>query len=244
MNKIVKKVLSEHLDTNGKIIVPENFTKVKIDVGLSINAPHPELWLSSDKSGDLCVFGFEPNTYSIEFIKKGVEKNIHPIHLDPSRINKTFFIFNTALSDGNPRYAEFYCTEGDPGTSSLFKPRWDTYRHVVHDNINVPVITLKHFFDVFPWDRIPYIEQLKTDTQGSDFEVIKGCGDYLSEKVVYLDVEPTTKDEYDKECDPQAFHEYVLGCGFECIAYSGNVSYYNKRYSNILDSINYQFLDS
>lgn len=244
MNDIVKGVLSDYLDSSGKLKIPENFKRVKLDVGLSINAPHAELWLGSDTSGDLCVFGFEPNIHSIEFMKRGVTENIHPIHLDPSRVDDTFFIIHTSLSDGDPRYSEFYCTEGDPGTSSLFKPRWDTPRHVVHDITTVPVITLKDFFDVFPWDRIPYIEQLKTDTQGSDFEVIKGCGDYLSERVVYLDVEPTTKDEYDKECDPQGFHDYVLSCGFECIAYSGNVSYYNKRYSNILNTINYQFLNS
>ena len=243
MNRKVKKVLKNYLDSDGKIKIPEGCKKVKLDVGLSCNAPHSELWLKD--SDDTCVYGFEPNPYNIEDIKNFTpDKKIWDIHLNPERVDNNFFIIEAALSDGEPRDTKFYCTEGDPGTSSMFEPIRQ-YEKVfeVRDVVDVPVITLKHFFDVFPWDRVPYIEQLKIDAQSADFDIIRGCGDYLSEKIVYLDVEITTSNCYKHFENPQEFHNYILNSGFEVISTGGNCSYYNRKFSNIKDNINYQFLN-
>jgi hypothetical protein len=238
MNPIVEEVLSPFLDKQGKIKLPKNCKRVKLDVGLSNNAPHAEIWLS--KSDDMCVYGFEPNPYNIEYMKNFTpEQKYQIVQLDPKRINDNFFIIETIVSDGEPRLNEFYCTQGDPGTSSMYKP----LVFQVKETIEVPVITLKHFFDLFPWDKIPYIEQLKTDTQSSDFNVISGCGEYLSERVVYLDVEISTIGQYDHDENPQEFHDYILNSGFEVISIGDNCSYYNKKFFNILDTIDYQFLN-
>jgi hypothetical protein len=55
-------------------------------------------------------------------------------------------------------------------------------------SIKVPVYSLKHFFDIFPWDKYEYIEFIKIDTQGSDLDVVKGAGEYIK-KVVYITIE-------------------------------------------------------
>lgn len=240
MNDIVDKVLVPFLDNDGKIKIPEGCKRVKLDVGLSNNAPHAELWLSSADDNDMCVYGFEPNPYNIKYLKEFTpEQKYQLIQLDPKRIDDRFFMIQTALSDGEPRYSNFYCTEDDPGTSSIYEPN----QFSVKDVVEVPVIRMEDFFKLFPWDKVPYIEQLKTDTQSSDFNVIRGCGKYLSQRVVYLDVEISTSNQYKHEENPQEFHNYILSCGFEPISIGGNCSYYNKKFANILNTINYQFLN-
>lgn len=240
INPIVNEVLLPFLDKNKKIKLPKNCKRVKLDVGLSNNAPHAELWLSRDNDNDMCVYGFEPNPYNVEYMKKfTLDKKYQIIQLDPKRIDNNFFIVQAAVSDCEPGFLEFYCTDGDPGTSSLYEP----LQFEVKDIVKVPTIRLKDFFDLFPWDKVPYIEQLKTDTQSSDFNVIKGCGEYLSDKVVYLDVEIYTGNQYKNQENPQEFHEYILSLGFEIISLGGNCSYYNKKYKDVLKTIDYQFLN-
>ena len=53
---------------NDRIYIPNNIKKVKLDIGLSINAPHSYQWLKQEPD-DLLVFGFEPNPESVSSIK-------------------------------------------------------------------------------------------------------------------------------------------------------------------------------
>jgi hypothetical protein len=239
MNEIVKKVLAKYL-TNGVINIPNKFTRVKIDVGTSINAPHSENWL--DGEDNLCVFAFEPNPFNNEFIKNGTEK-IWPIHLDKKRINDTFFLIECALSNQDPSYLDFYCTDGDSGTSSLFEPNYFGVKKVV----KVPTITLKDFFDLFPWEKIPFIEHLKIDAQSSDYNIIVGAGNYLKNNIMFLTIEITTKDQYKNINQPNEneLKSYIESCGFECFQWglNGNGSFYNKKFKDKLERINFVSLD-
>jgi len=85
---------------------------------------------------------------------------------------------------------KFYRTIEDCGTSSLFEPKDLLGKYEIVNSI--PVYSLKHFFDLFPWDRFEYIDYIKIDSQGSDFDIIKSAGDYLKEKVVFITAEPET----------------------------------------------------
>jgi hypothetical protein len=143
MNKIVKSVLNQILDTNKKIKIPEECKRVSIDVGTSINAPNSEYWLNLDN--EMCVFAFEPNPFNVKHLRKG--DKVWPIHLDPKKINDSFFIVECALSKGKPRFSDFYCTSNDSGTSSMFKPSYFDVKEIVQ----VPTISLQDFFDLFPW---------------------------------------------------------------------------------------------
>lgn len=84
---------------------------------------------------------------------------------------------------------QFYETENDCGCSSLLKP---SDKRLGNYKIQPPVkvYSLKHFFDLFPFDRFEYIDYIKIDAQGSDLDILKGAGNYLQEKVVYITAEP------------------------------------------------------
>lgn len=168
-----------------------NIKKIKIDIGLSYNVPQSKVWLDHDS--DLMVIGFEPNPENINSIRSGNIQKRHPCHSDPINpeyINTRFFLIPIALGNvQNVEYLDFYCMKKDSGTSSLLKPI-DLSLGEIKDIVKVPVYSLKHFFDVFPWDKFEYIEYIKIDAQGYDLEILKGAGDYLKERVVYITAEP------------------------------------------------------
>ena len=99
-------------------------------------------------------------------------------------------IIQTALSNVEEQEEmNFYVNSKDCGTSSLFKHD-EIYLGPIEKIITVPVISLKMFFDKFPWDRFEYIDYIKIDAQGSDLNILKGAGDYLKKKVIFVTAEP------------------------------------------------------
>jgi len=224
------------IDSNNKIKIPDWCKRIKIDVGTSVNAHNSETWLSRDN--DVCVFGFEPNKYNVQALYEG--HKVWPLHLKIQRIGFSFFCIECALSDKIIESCDFYCTDGhNTGTSSLFKPTYFSLKEIS----KVPVITLEYFFDFFPWDKIEYIEQIKIDAQSSDFNIIKGMGRYLSEKIVYLDVETYTANQYENYENPSDIKTYMENNGFECLKWGGNATFVNKKFKNILHKINYCIID-
>lgn len=236
-DEFIKDLLFPKLK-DGKIQIPDWAKRVKIDVGTSLNAPNSEIWLNNED--DCCVFAFEPNKYNVRALETGenIGRHVRALKLNPERFNKSFFCFNCALSDYLSESEQFYCAEDDSGTSSLFKPK----EFEVLEITNIPVITLSSFFDCFPWERIQYIEQIKIDAQSSDFNVIRGIGDYLKEKIVYLDVETGTNGQYYNEENPEDIRRYMDSQGFECLSWGLDATFVNQNYKNILGKINYNRL--
>lgn len=170
---------------NGHISIPPYATQVRIDVGLSVNAPQSATWL--EREDDLFVIGFEPIQSNIDFIHAGNAP--WPKNLNPALIGNRMCIVRTALSaTDEPRTKNFYVTKPDPGCSSFLEPK----------NIEVDRIEVVHEFNLdtilkfFPYHRIPYIEHLKIDAQGSDFDVIKGTKQNLS-KILFITLEIDTQ---------------------------------------------------
>ena len=159
-------------EQNQHFEIPQNVSKINIDVGLSLNAPQSQVWLENDP--ELFVIGFEPLVSNIENIKTG--KSIWPINLNPKFIGKRILIIQCALSCGDtPRKQSFYVTANDPGCSSLLEPRFFDLREI--DEVNV--YKLDDFYERFPFERFPKIHFLKIDTQGSDYEVLLGAKKFL-----------------------------------------------------------------
>lgn len=208
--------------------------RVKIDVGTSCNAPHSENWINNNN--DCCVFAFEPNPYNIESIQNE-EGKMWPVWLKKDKIGKSFFIYNYALSWYNQEEQDFYCTDGDSGTSSLFKPLVAPVKEIV----KVKVIRLSDFFEEFPWNKINYIEQLKIDAQSSDFNILLGAGKYI-EKVAYIDIETHTNGQYDNEENPGDIKQYLEDNGFSCSNFGINACFFNERFRNRINEMNYCFL--
>jgi hypothetical protein len=169
------------------------------------------------------------------------EPKIHGHYqINTERIDKSFFCINCALSNYMSYKEQFYCAEEDGGTSSLFKPK--DARISIKEITEIPVITLESFFDYFPWDIVPKIDQIKIDAQSSDFNIIKGIGRYLSERIVFLDVETTTENQYENIETPEEIRTYMESQGFECLKWGLDSTFFNKRFTNIKDKIKYSTL--
>lgn len=218
-----------------------NTTHVKLDIGLSYSAPFSQIWLENEPN--LLIIGFEPNPESAENILAGNISKRAPCHDEPIKneyINKRFFLVPVALSNvENETEMDFYKMTVDCGTSSLYKPN-DPVIGPVKDVVKVPVFSLKHFFDLFPWDKYEYIDYIKIDAQGSDFDIIKGAGDYLRERVVYLTAEEETRSYLNCEHNSVSNMEtYLITQGFVRINHPNteDPTFLNTKFMNLKDKI-------
>ena len=186
------------------------------------------------------VFGFEPNPDAFTTIKYN-RINLTNIN----KFNGRLHIFKTALSNvEKEEELEFYSTIKDCGTSSLYKPIDDMARDGqgfgYYNIIKVPVVSLKMFFDEFPWDRFEYIDYIKIDTQGSDLNILKGAGEYLKEKVVFVTSEP---DGYQyigaHECNTDNITNYMMSQNFVRVNHPNTTdpTFINKKYMLLKDKI-------
>tara|TARA_R100001510_G_scaffold56523_1_gene62276 strand:+ start:3913 stop:4590 length:678 start_codon:yes stop_codon:yes gene_type:complete len=221
MDDILKSLLDPILDEEGKVIVPEYASNVKIDVGLSHCAPNARLWI--DKLKDRHVFCFEPQT------------NLDPLRgVDPNR----YTLLRCGLDDAEKgSVKDMYICGQDCGRSSMYKP--NTFDPVqVTSFMFIPFV---EFLKRFPWDRFSYIEHLKTDTQGNDLKILQNAGDYLK-KVVYLEVEATCyENEYEYYPEKKETQDYLESMGFELIEETNAIdqTYVNTAYKDIATQLDF-----
>jgi FkbM family methyltransferase len=213
---------------------------IKIDIGLSYNAPFSQIWLETEK--DLLVIGFEPNPTCISSILSGNIKKQHTSHGEPiksSYINDRFFLVPIALSNvTEPTKMTFYNMQRDCGTSGLYKPV-DSLGPI-NSVVTVPVYSLKHFFDVFPWDKYKYIDYIKIDAQGSDIDILKGAGHYLSERVVYITAEAEIIHyENIKDNTEEKISQYLESQGFMRISHPNtqDPTFLNRKFEHLAKNI-------
>jgi FkbM family methyltransferase len=229
------KSLMEILKSNGipfngdKIKIDPSFKHIKLDIGLSYNAPQTQNWLQNES--DLLVFGFEPNPSSVESIKSPENHKTHPSHgevLEQKYIGTSAFIIPIALGSQNSSL-NFYVTQDDPGTSSLYEPKTFAIKEI----IEVPVFQLSAFFDLLPFETINFIEYIKIDAQGSDLQIVQSGKDYIQEKVVYITVEAESEQylgsDYNNETN---ISEYMNSIGFKKIYHPNTTdpTYVNLRF--------------
>lgn len=214
--------------------IPNSCTHVKLDVGLSYNAPQSQSWLSREDAG-LMVFGFEPNPESVAFLTRK-NNQIQHRYIEEGR----FVIQPCALSSvEEPTTMKFYVSNNDCGTSSLY-PNDETRLGKIKEVIDVPVYSLKMFFDGFPWDRFQYIDYLKIDAQGSDLNILKSAGSYLSERVVYVTAEGDGNQYIGAdECSAANIISYMESQGFMLIRHTNTTdpTFVNKKYIELSKKI-------
>ena len=223
--------------------IPPTCTHVKLDIGLSYNAPQSQSWLSHEDAG-LMVFGFEPNPDSIACIMNKNNKKQHHSHGDCLQYKYIdegrFVIQKCALSSvSEPTTMKFYVSTQDCGTSSLYQND-EIYLGKIKEVIDVPVYSLKMFFDGFPWDRVEYIDYIKIDAQGSDLNILKSAGSYLRERVVYVTAEGDGHHYIGAgECSTQNIIEYMTSQDFVQIRHpkTTDPTFVNKKYIEISKSI-------
>jgi FkbM family methyltransferase len=226
-------------------IIPSNCSHVKIDVGLSYGANQSSNWL--DNESDVMVFGFEPNPEAYECLLHGNIQLRHPDHaVAGTPLNKKHIdsgrmhIFNVALSNFNEvKNMDFYVNSKDCGTSSLYSHD-QNYLGPIKEVIKVPVYNFKMFFDNFNWEKIPYIDYIKIDAQGSDLDILKGAGNYLSEKVVYVTAEPDGNQYIGAgHCNTENITQYMNSVNFIRINHSNtnDPTFINKKFLHLKDKI-------
>lgn len=215
-------------EATGKIKIPAGITNIKIDVGLSHNAPNSALWLNTLK--DRVVFGFDPNP---ESVRKLVTNKYRAKY-----IGERFFVFQVAIDSDAPGIKTFYMTEEDPGTSSLYKPSYFKIKKI----IQVPYIRLSDFLSLVPWEKIPYIEHLKVDTQGNDLRVVQSAGKYLSERIVFVTAECSTDNQYEYSHTERELDDFMKNAGFTLIENSiksNDKTYINSKFKNLMTILDY-----
>jgi Methyltransferase FkbM domain len=220
------------LRADGKIEILSHIKHIKLDIGLSYNAPMSQHWLSHED--DLVVFGFEPNPACATSILQGSTPKRHPAHgnsLEKKFIEtKRFFLIPCALGLASNTIAKFFITKDDCGCSSLYMPKYFALNQI----IEVPVFSLSDFFDLFPFDTHPVIEYVKIDAQGSDLNIAKSAGLYLAERVVYITLEAENSDYQNTTNSYQDIDNYMKSIGFirHLSPYTGDPTYLNLRFSD------------
>lgn len=150
---------------------------IKLDVGLSSNAPQSFEWL---RQSDPCeaILGFEPSTRNIQSLRSG--SSIHAVKIDPLDLNHKVFLIPVALGSRNGS-VDFYETAEDSGQSSLLRPR----DFAVENAYKVPCFRLDDIWDALEKEDGLLVSHLKTDCQGTDLGVLQGAHSLL-EKCLFV----------------------------------------------------------
>jgi FkbM family methyltransferase len=224
---------------NGKIVIPDSITNIKLDIGLSYSAPQTQNWLQFVPS--TYVFCFEPNPEAVAAIQSPTNAKRHPSHgdvLEHKYVNKNAFIIPVALGNSTADSVPFHITKGDIGCSSLYVPKVTTGIQISH-TIEVPLRTLTQFFDLLDFTKFQYIDYIKVDAQGADLDILKGAGSYLSERVVYVTIECDTEYISREKNSVQDVESYLTSQGFKRIAHpnTSDPTFVNTRFLHVVNDI-------
>lgn len=240
--------ISQHL-IDGKINIPSNCTSLKIDIGLAGDAPNSALWLLDNPN--VFVIGIEPlEDHHLHLYELGSADNnvgmLHPnwpiVQMKNNcvslrrknilNIEDRFILLKTAISDvETPGKQKFYLNKrGETGSSSLKKSQAMKRPHLIDKVINVNVCSLEYLYGFLPMERFEFIEQIKTDNEGSDFETIKSMGDnirnvvFVNSEIVHLTFE-----------EKSAFIKHMIDHGFKLDNITkAEIFFRNKRYSKVI----------
>ena len=246
---VLKDILLQNnikFDDNNKILLKNETKHIKIDVGLHYYACHSQNWIEHDinNSNDTVVFGFEANRNCIEYLKSTIKNDnskcpTHTIQLKGEHLYSKFFPIPVALGNvSTPKYMDFYTPSLSEACCSILPPNPASIVGNIVNTYKVPVFNLSDFFDLLPFDDIKFIDYLKVDVQGYDINVLKGAGDYLSDKVVYVTAEPeTTQYLNSEENSARNMIQYMESIGFKYIKHPNTVdpTFINTKY---IDEIN------
>jgi FkbM family methyltransferase len=236
-------------DSNKKIIFNDNVKRIKIDVGLSFDAPHSQNWIDHDiiNENNTVVFGFEANVNWINYIKSPIKNNnfsdyhTSTIPLKYEHLYNKFYLVPVALGNvDTPKYMDFYTPAVSEGCCSLLPPKPNSKIGNIVNTYKVPVFNLSDFFDLIPFDKIEYIDYLKVDVQGYDINVLKGAGNYLSEKVIYVTAEPEVNQYLNSEDNSTSnIIDYMSSIGFVYInhPHTADPTFVNSKLMDKKDGI-------
>lgn len=212
---------------------------LRIDVGLSHNAPYLFEWIKTNKH--IIVLGFEPNYES--FLK--VQSELIKL---PPKLKSRAFIFNFAIDDVDlPQIKDFYITGErgsnlDPGNSSLLEPI-GLFKDSILRIDKVHVVPLFHILNRLNFN---FIEFLKIDTQGNDLSVLKSLRVFDS-KLFLVQAERDCSDWYEGSHTGLELDHYMKSRGLDRLTSFRRFNemdsiYLNKRIESI-NFVPFKFFD-
>lgn len=192
---------------DGKFVLPDSVNYIRIDVGLSSHASHSAWFLDLYK--DRGSIGIEPDPRCCEELVNGSDvypevkrlvinkQIIRHRDADVSNLDSRFVLVNCAISDVSvPTQVPFYLTDAQLagsnnqyrvfGTSSVHMPT-SLHPSGGYTIQNVSAIPLREIISAIP-GRFTFIEEIKVDTEGHDYQVLKSAGE-LIKRAVYVTVE-------------------------------------------------------
>jgi FkbM family methyltransferase len=185
----------------GKLRLPTQIRRLKIDVGLSRDAVQSMRWLTEDQ--ELAVIGFEPVPSNVSAVRTLIENS------DPAlRLAERLIVLELALST-HEGTLPMYVTDEDPGRSSLFIPK----EFPVATETSVPVARLDSLVPFLDLDRFPRVDFLKTDCQGSDLLVLQGAGALL-ERVAIVTTEAENETYVGTRNSEALIQQFMISQGF------------------------------
>lgn len=209
-----------HVSEEGVLIdlkMPASYESIRIDIGLSHNAPNSALWTKTSPS--TFVIGVEANRFNVaRLLRWGTWSRNDP--KNPVRRHKprNLQILFCALDDvASPCFSDFYHMGGDPGTSSLLKPTnvlSDDFGYSLQVVSKVPTLRLSSLMALLPWDRIPTVEVCKIDTQGKDLAILKSADEFL-QRILVLEIEMDTYGQYESAPSREEIIQFLDSAGFE-----------------------------
>ncbi|MBI5576918.1 MAG: FkbM family methyltransferase [Deltaproteobacteria bacterium] len=192
---------------DGKFVFPDSVKIVRIDVGLSTHASHSAWFLDLHKDRGSIGIEADPRCYDelihgselLPEVKRLVIDGqlIRHNGVNVATLGSRFILVRCAISDVR-RYASlpFYLTDAQLagenrqykvfGTSSLHVPS-ESHPSGGYRVADVPAIPLSEIIAAVP-DRFEFIEEIKVDTEGHDFNVLVSAGESIR-KAVYVTVE-------------------------------------------------------
>ena len=245
-------ILSGKLDKRGKLIVPEDQAYIKFDVGLAGEAPHSAIWLS--ETDDRFVIGIEPLSYHWEMLRQyEVSSGIrdYPENYPILQLEEGVVKLNREnISEIGDRFCGLQCavdnveeisemdfymmdpTDGASGSSSLLKPT-EKHPRFIEKVVKTPVVSLEMILDHVDWERFPFIEHIKTDCEGKDFDVVNSIGKYL-DRIVFITSEWSVNNEghWEGQNNNVDFTHFMIHNNFHVTGYKGcqDVLFINKNY--------------
>jgi len=228
-----------------------SFDRIRIDVGLSFNAPFTKHW--SENHPDTLILAIEPSLHSLSIIfsvNKPPYENKSLLQLSPTGFaylsqNRPIMLDNMlflpcALSNCAWQETTFY-ENTDPGTSSLYPPNVHTPRAATQ----VTVTSLNSLLQSIKLDPNKLIEVLKIDTQGNDLFVLLGAVNFLPQ-TMYVQVEISTYGQY-KDV-PETFltiDSLMRANNFHMCHrdHRGDAIYLNNKFKNLRDKIPHNLLN-
>ena len=193
-----RKVIQQYVKNNANIF----------DVGSNIGS-YTKFVSQSLKDKNLHIHSFEPSSKSCDFQKKLKIPRIHKL-----------FINNLAVLDGKVREVKFYERTISSHSSTLPNPQM-TAISGESKNYYVKTVSIDQYCkdnDIF------YIDLLKIDAEGVDFEVLKSCENMLKNNNINL---IKTEVWVNKET-PSLIVEYLTNFDYTLLGIT-NLSYLNNE---------------